>query len=214
MDIESIRDYIYYDTDEEFSLKKIREGLRAVAVIFLLVCVFGLAFKAYLTTAVSVFLFVSYAGWVYIWTRGYFKDTFMQRLFLRGSSSWFVSLVFGSIACIFIDISGSHRVCRKLLLLLVILLCTAMFYSRLVMRIRKKKFSGHKEKRVNWDYFYVPCAAMGYFGARYFLPEADQNTAVEIVILFTSFASMLCIPSTQGLFKYILIKKYHLTDKS
>lgn len=213
MDTESIKEYISYDTEEEFSLKKLRDGMRAIVVIFLLMCVFGIAYRAYVTTAVSVLLFISYAGWFTIWTRGYFKDTFMQRLFLRGSSAWFVSLVFGCIACIFIDMSGKHRICYKLLLLLAIILCTAIFYASLVMRIRKKRFSGHKEKRGNWDYFYVPCAALGYFGARYFLSGADQNTAVEIAILFAAFASMLCIPNTQGLFKYMLIKKYHLTDE-
>ena len=210
MDIESVKDYIYYDTDEEFSLKKLRDGMRVIAVIFPLMCVIGVAYRAYVTTAVSAFLFISYAGWFYIWTRGYFKDTFIQRLFLRGSSSWFVSLVFGCIACIFIDISGNHRVWYKLLLLLAIILCAAIFYSSILLRIKRKKFTGRKIRRINWDYFYAPCAALGYFGARYFLSGADQNTAVEIVILFTAFASMLCIPSTQGLLKYILIKIFKI----
>lgn len=211
MDVESIKDYIYYDTDEEFSLKKLRDGIRVIAVIFLLMCVLGIAYRAYVTTAVSVFLFISYVGWFYVWTRGYFKDTFMQRLFLRGSSSWFVSLIFGSIACIFIDILGNHRVCYKLLLLLVIILCTAIFYSSILMRIKRKKFTGRKIRCVNWDYYYVPLAVVGYFGAKIFLSGVDQDTAIEIVILLTSFISALCIPSTQGLFKYILIKIFKIS---
>ena len=101
MDKENIKAYVYQDTGEGFSMKKLRAGMGASAAYFLLACVFGIYYRACISTGILAVVFASYECWFYIWIRGYFKDSFVQGLFLKGSMACFFSLFFALSAFVF-----------------------------------------------------------------------------------------------------------------
>lgn len=205
MDKENIKAYVYRDAGEGFSMKKLRAGMGASAVFFLLVCVFVIYYRACISTGILAVVFASYECWFYIWTRGYFKDSFVQGLFLKGSMACFFSLFFALSAFIFADISGNLWYIWAFIPAFI--LWTALYYFITVLRIRRKTFTGKEAKYKNWENYLVSLAAAGYLGARMFLSEAGQSTALIIAILLSSFISLLFIPGTQALFKYLLMKK-------
>lgn len=205
MDKESIKAYVHHDPVEEFSLKKFRAGMCALAVFFLLVFVFGIYYGAYLSAGILTAVFVSYECWFYIWSSGYFRDRFAQRLFLKGSWACFSSLFFALSAFVLADVSGNLWFIWAFIP--VFILWAAIYYFAIIFRIRKKSFTGKEAKYKNWGNYFVSLAAAGYLGARLFISEAGQNTAFIIAMLLLSFVSLLFIPGTQALFKYFLVKK-------
>lgn len=205
MDKENIKAYVYQDTGESISLIKLSAGMRAIAAFFLLVCVFGIYYRAYISTGILAGVFASYECWFYIWTRGYFKDSVIQGLFLKGSMACFFSLFFALSAFVFADISGNLWYIWAFIPAFI--LWTALYYFITVLRIRRKTFTGKGARYKNWEKYLVPLAAAGYFGARLFLSKAGQNTAFIIAILLLSFISLLSITGTGALFKCLLMKK-------
>lgn len=205
MDRESIKAYVHRDPGKDFSLKKFRAGMCALAVFFLLVFVFGINYGAYLSTGILTAVFAAYGCWFYIWTSVYFKDSLARRLFLKGSWACFSSLLFALSAFVFADISGNLWFIWAFIPVLI--LWAAIYYFVIVLRIRKKSSTGKETGYKNWGDYFVPLAAAGYLGARLFISEAGQNTAFIIAMLLSSLVSLLFIPGTQALFKYFLVKR-------
>lgn len=208
--IENVRNYIYFDAEREFSVQKIKHGLIGLIYIFLLGSIVGTAYSAYVITGLFALLFVSYVSWFFIWTKKYYKDIFAQRLFLQGSISCCLVVFFGISSCIFWDVSGKTGFPYKLLLLFGNIFVFFVFYLIKIFRIKRGDFSRKNLKSVKLEKYYLPIAVAGFFGSRLFLSEVNQNVAIEIAVFLSAFLSMLCLPGTEGLFKYTLIKLFKI----